>query len=74
MDNITILKKQRSTSKGKARIRIDGAGISTHVRDTLVYEKIDPEVDENFKNYLSWNGLIHEEKLSGAFVDTSLLL
>jgi hypothetical protein len=60
MENTSV----RNRTERKARIRIGNTNLSSgQVKESLMPEDLTSEVDENFINYLSWNGLVREEKL-----------
>jgi hypothetical protein len=64
MEDVTVLKRSR-TSTGKI-VRTNAnmeKNISVEREKKLVPDKLSAEVDENFLNYLNWNGLANEDNL-----------
>jgi hypothetical protein len=57
MKDLTTLKKP-VTSRTKIK-----EGKTTPIKNSKSPAEFDDEVDENFKNYLSWHGLANEDKL-----------
>jgi hypothetical protein len=64
MENISVRNRTVNASERKGKIRSRSSRFSTgQVKESLIPKDFASEVDENFINYLSWNGLVHEEKL-----------
>jgi hypothetical protein len=64
MENISVINRTGIASERKVRVSKRKSRVSDgKVTSNLVPESLASEVDENFINYLSWNGLVHEEKL-----------
>jgi hypothetical protein len=64
MENTSVISRTVTASERKIKIRSSNTKFSSgHVKETLIPESLASEVDENFINYLSWNGLEREEKL-----------
>ena len=64
MENISVINRSGIASERKVRkSNRESRPAPRQVKANLVPEDLASEVDENFINYLSWNGLVHEEKL-----------
>jgi hypothetical protein len=64
MEDILVLQKPARISDRKVRTNVQRPKVSTETRKSnLNSEKLVAEVDENFKRYLSCNGLANEDNL-----------
>jgi len=64
MENTSVRNRTSKASERKDKSRSVNARFSSgQVKENLIQKVFDSEVDENFINYLSWNGLVREEKL-----------
>jgi hypothetical protein len=64
MEYISVLEKPVTTANRKVRTNIKRGNVSHETRkNNLVPDKLEAEVDENFKNYLHWHGLANEDNL-----------
>jgi len=64
MENISVKISTANASDRKVKSRSRNTKFSSvKVNENLISKDFASEVDENFINYLSWNGLVHEEKL-----------
>ena len=64
MEDVKVLKRSRTSAAKKERTSSNGLNHSSVVREgNLVPERLAAEVDENFLNYLNWNGLANEDNL-----------
>ena len=64
MEDISVLKKQRTAIDNKVRTNLNKPKISPEtIKNNLFAEKPVSEVDENFLNYLNWHGLANESNL-----------
>jgi hypothetical protein len=59
MENTSVRNRTLKASERKVRSRFS----SDQVKKSQIPGDLDSEVDENFINYLSWNGLVREENL-----------
>jgi len=64
MEEVKVLKRSRTSTDKKARTDVNRTkNISVNREENLVPERLSAEVDENFLNYLNWNGLANEDNL-----------
>jgi hypothetical protein len=64
MENITVFSRSRTSTDKKVRSNVNRPkNISVDREKNLVPDRVSAEVDENFLNYLHWNGLANEDKL-----------
>jgi hypothetical protein len=64
MEDISVLKRPVTNADRKVRKNISTTKILPEARkNNLVPNKLFGEVDENFINYLNWNGLANEDNL-----------
>lgn len=64
MENTSVKNRTVNASERKVKIRSGNTKISSgNVKESLTHQAFASEVDENFINYLSWNGLVREDKL-----------
>jgi hypothetical protein len=64
MEDISVLQSPGTKTDKRVRINSNRTKISPEPRKrNLVTDKLASEVDENFLNYLRWNGLANEDKL-----------
>jgi hypothetical protein len=64
MEDISVIQRTGRTTNKKVRIDLAQPKISAESRKkNQVSDKLVSEVDENFMNYLRWNGLANEDNL-----------
>jgi hypothetical protein len=64
MEDITVLKRSRTSTDKFVRTNLSNPKeMSVDREKDLVPERLSAEVDENFMNYLNWNGLANEDNL-----------
>jgi hypothetical protein len=59
MEDVKVLKRSRTSTEKKVRTDVSTADRGKN----LVPDRLSAEVDENFLNYLNWNGLANEDNL-----------
>ena len=64
MEDVKVLQRSRTSTGKKVKTNSNEPINSSIVNEkNLVHEKLAAEVDENFLNYLNWNGLANEDNL-----------
>jgi hypothetical protein len=64
MEDVTVLKRSRTSTDKKVRTNVKMTkNMSEEHEKNLVPDRLSSEVDENFLNYLNWNGLTNEDNL-----------
>jgi hypothetical protein len=64
MEDITVLKRSRTSTDKKVMANASKPkNLSAEPKKNLIPERLSAEVDENFLNYLNWNGLAKEDNL-----------
>lgn len=64
MEDIKVIKRSRTSADKKVRTNGNRTtNMSVDREKNLVPDRLSAEVDENFLNYLNWNGLANEDNL-----------